>query len=168
MKRTSESDDNSSLESNQKRKANNYSKQFVDTESSDIRKKRPKYVVRSPFHEDRNSYNLESCIRDRRKPNFGYALPDLNLPTQQEDLNGLDFEFMRPSVVAMRREKQFIQHVLKCFTFGKPVRRDNPLVYDSVSRIDEIRSKFNRVRLIRRYFSIKRRDLNRKFDYPID
>lgn len=39
---------------------------------------------------------------------------------------------------------------------------------DEGSRIDEIKSKFNRVRLIRRYFSVKRQSLNRKFDYPID
>lgn len=61
-----------------------------------------------------------------------------------------------------------MDHVLKCFTFGKPVRRDNPLEVDHVSKIEEIKSKFNRVRLIRRYFSIKRRHLNRKFDFPID
>ena len=68
----------------------------------------------------------------------------------------------------MKREKQFMEHVLKCFTWGVPVRRDTPLVNDEVSKIDEIKSKFNRVRLIRRYFSVKRRDLNRKFDCPID
>ena len=68
----------------------------------------------------------------------------------------------------MKREKQFMDHVLKCFTWGKPVRRDNPLIDDEVSRVDEFRSKFNRVRLIRSFFSIKRRNLNKKFDYPID
>ena len=61
-----------------------------------------------------------------------------------------------------------MEHVYKCFTFGKPVRRDNPLVCNDVSRIDEIKQKFNRVKLIRRYFSVKRRNMHRKFDYPID
>ena len=61
-----------------------------------------------------------------------------------------------------------MKHVLKCFTFGKPVRRDIPLISEEGSRVNEIKSKFNRVRLIRRYFSVKRRNLNRKFDYPID
>ena len=68
----------------------------------------------------------------------------------------------------MRREKQIMDHVLKCFTWGKPVRRDVPLVGKDGSRINEIKSKFNRVRLIRQYFSVKRRNLNRKFDYPVD
>jgi len=61
-----------------------------------------------------------------------------------------------------------MEHVLKCFTFGKAVRRDETEVFHSVSRIDEIKQKFNRVKLIRKFFSIKRRGFNRKFDYPID
>lgn len=80
----------------------------------------------------------------------------------------MDFAMMKPSVVAHKREKQFMEHVYKCFTFGKPVRRIEPLVYDEGSRVTEIKSKFNRVRLIRRYFSVKRRNLHRKFDFPID
>ena len=84
------------------------------------------------------------------------------------DVSGFDLDQMKPSVIAAKREKQFIDHVYKCFTFGKPVRRIDALADDSVSRCDEIKSKFNRVRLIRRFFSIKRRNLNRKFDYPID
>jgi hypothetical protein len=61
-----------------------------------------------------------------------------------------------------------MEHVAKCFTFGKPVRRDTPEMCDDASRIEEIKSKFNRVRLIRKYFSIKRKNQARKFDYPID
>ena len=80
----------------------------------------------------------------------------------------MDFAMIKPSVVAYKREKQFMEHVYKCFTFGKPVRRIEPLVYDEGSRVNEIKSKFNRVRLIRQYFSVKRRDLHRKFDFPID
>ena len=75
---------------------------------------------------------------------------------------------IKPTLIALKREKQFMEHVLKCFTWGKPVRRDTPLIDDEVSRLDEFRTRFNRVRLIRKFFSIKRRNLNRKFDYPID
>ena len=82
--------------------------------------------------------------------------------------SSFDFDSLKPNVISMKREKQFMNHVLKCFTFGKPVRRDNGIVVDNASRFDEIKSRFNRVRLIRRYFSIKRRNLNRKFDYPVD
>ena len=83
-------------------------------------------------------------------------------------LNSFDMDLLRPSVVSMKREKQLMNHVLKCFTFGKAVRRDNALLVDDSSRVEEIKSKFNRVKLIRRFFSIKRRDVNRKFDYPVD
>ena len=97
------------------------------------------------------------------------SISDSEIQNQDNSLeNGLDFDFMKPCVVALKREKQFMDHVLKCFTFGKPVRRTNPLDASNVSKIDEIRSKFNRVRLIRKYFSIKRRAMNRKFDFPID
>ena len=97
-------------------------------------------------------------------------MPELDLhlaPIPDGDAE-LDFALLKPSVVGLRRERQFMEHVLKCFTYGKPVRRDNPLVADVGSRIEEIKGKFNRVRLIRRFFSVKRRNLNRKFDYPID
>ena len=79
-----------------------------------------------------------------------------------------EFDYMKPNIVALKREKQFMDHVYKCFTFGKPVRRDTPLVKQGPSNIDEIKRKFNRVRLIRSYFSVKRQKKNRKFDYPVD
>lgn len=152
---------------------------MMDTESGNSSKTQRKYTVRAPYYEDTNSYNLQACIKDRRKPNFGYALPNLleddelgqrSRSQSNEDVenHGVDFQFMLPSVVAMRREKQIMQHVLKCFTFGKPVRRNIAHISGEGSRINEIKSKFNRVRLIRRYFSVKRSNLNRKFDYPID
>ena len=77
-------------------------------------------------------------------------------------------DMLLPSVVAMKREKQFMEHVFKCFTWGKPVRRDTALIDEGVSRVGEFRKQFNRVRLIRRFFSVKRRNMIRKFDFPID
>ena len=75
---------------------------------------------------------------------------------------------MKPNVVAMKREKQFMDHVLKCFTFGQPVRRDDPRKKEGPSAVDEIKRKFNRVFLIRKFFSVKRAKANKKFDYPVD
>ena len=75
---------------------------------------------------------------------------------------------MKPNIIARRREKEFMDHVMKCFTFGQPVRRDTPFVIQGPSNIDEIKRRFNRVKLIRNYFSIKRRNATKKFDYPID
>ena len=58
-----------------------------------------------------------------------------------------------PTAIAMKREKIIMDHVLKCFTWGRKVRRDTPLEVNQVSKADDIRRKFNRVKLIRRYFS---------------
>ena len=148
---------------------------LLESPSTEGSRRKKKYTVKNPYFEDRDSYNLNACIQDRRKPIFGYALPELFdskdealNPEEMSDKHSIDFDFVLPSVVAMKREKQIMEHVYKCFTFGKPVRRDNPLVCHDVSRIDEIKQKFNRVKLIRRYFSVKRRNMHRKFDYPID
>lgn len=148
----------------------------MDLQDNSVAQKRDKYVIKNPYCEDRDSYNLKQCIQERRKPNFGYPLPELSdssalssrTASEPVERQGIDFQFILPSVIAMRREKQIMDHVLKCFTWGKPVRRDVPLVGKDGSRINEIKSKFNRVRLIRQYFSVKRRNLNRKFDYPVD
>ena len=37
-----------------------------------------------------------------------------------------------------------------------------------LNKLDELKRKFNRVSLIRRYHSVKRRDNHRKFRYPVD
>lgn len=50
----------------------------MDTENNNTRKQKAKYTVRNPYYEDRDSYNLNACISERRKPNFGYPLPDLD------------------------------------------------------------------------------------------
>ena len=69
----------------------------------------------------------------------------------------LNYDLFVPSISSINREKVIMNHVLKCFTFGKPVRRDTP--DDSQpheSRIEEIKKKFNRIFLIRRFMSKKR------------
>lgn len=37
-----------------------------------------------------------------------------------------------------------------------------------LNKLDELKRRFNRVSLIRRYFSVKRKDNQRKFRYPVD
>jgi len=68
-----------------------------------------------------------------------------------------------------------INYANRCFTYGKPVRRDTlpgdglGNYADSVSkRIDEIQRKFNRVGLLKQYYSKAKKDKQKKFDYPID
>ena len=82
--------------------------------------------------------------------------------------NTLRFDHVKPNMIARLREKQMYAHVLKCFAFGKPVRRVNPVTENNLSRVEDIRRRFNRVRLIRQFYSKKRANCNRKFDFPID
>jgi len=76
-------------------------------DSSDDGKRKQKYKIRNPYYEDKESYNLETCIQERRKPNFGYPLPNLSdegEPIGEESV-GFDFMFLLPSIVARKREK---------------------------------------------------------------
>ena len=77
-------------------------------------------------------------------------------------------DMMKPVIFSKKRENMVMDHVLKCFTFGKPVRRTEPLVNDDASKLDDIKRKFNRIRLIRSFHSIKRENRQRKFDNPLD
>lgn len=77
-------------------------------------------------------------------------------------------DHLKPVTYARRREKNIMDHVLKCFTFGKPVRRIDPPEDEKGSKIEDMQRKFNRVRLIRTFHSVKRRNLQRKFDDPLD
>ena len=55
-----------------------------------------------------------------------------------------------------------------CFTWGYPIRRLDPQVTQKNSKIDELKRRFNRVALIRRFYSLKRKTNKRKFKYPVD
>ena len=148
---------------------------LFDADPSEDQVRKPRYPVKHPYYEDKEAYNLDACIQDRKKPNFGYAFPNITedpgssdeqvteakketISVGDEDGSekgvGFDYEFLKASAISMRREKQFMAHVLKCFTFGRPVRRDQAPAGSNVSKTQEIKSRFNRVRLIRRYFSI--------------
>ena len=105
LKAPSISDDSSESNNEIKnKKAIAYAKLHLTTESSEGSRKRKKYFVRNPYHEDRDSYNLDACIKERRKPNFGYPLPNLEFEDGQkpkDDEVGFEFDFLLPSVIAM-------------------------------------------------------------------
>jgi hypothetical protein len=56
---------------------------------------------------------------------------------------------------------------MKCFTFGKKVKRQVEDDGDRVSRVDILKKRFQRLSLLRQYFSVNKRELPRKFKYPI-
>lgn len=99
-------------------------------------------------------------------PHFGYPAYDFG------EHKSMAIQSIRPNVVARTREDLFASHVLKCFTYGKSVRRTVP--YDPTnqknprSKIEDIQRRFNRIGLLRKYYSKRREAHSKKFDFPVD
>ena len=47
-------------------------------------------------------------------------------------------DHLKPVTYARRREKNIMEHVLKCFTFGKKVRRIDPPEDEKGSKIEDM------------------------------
>lgn len=78
---------------------------------------------------------------------------------------------MKPIGNVKEREDHIQSHTMKCFTHGKPVRRNEEQLPDDSqnrNRLDELRRKFNRISLLRKYYSKKNETKWKKFNYPID
>ena len=56
---------------------------------------------------------------------------------------------------------------MKCFTFGKKVRRQIDDETNAASRVEILKKRFQRLTLLRQYFAINKRHQNRKFKYPV-
>lgn len=56
---------------------------------------------------------------------------------------------------------------MKCFTFGKKVKRQLDEDAENVSRVDILKKRFQRLTLLRQYFSVEKRNMPRKFKYPV-
>jgi hypothetical protein len=56
---------------------------------------------------------------------------------------------------------------MKCFTFGKKVKRQMEDDAEKVSRVDILKKRFQRLSLLREYFSVTKRNQPRKFKHPI-
>ena len=56
---------------------------------------------------------------------------------------------------------------LKCFTFGKKVKRQLDEDAEKVSRVEILKKRFHRLTLLRQYFSVVTREVPRKFKYPV-
>jgi len=57
---------------------------------------------------------------------------------------------------------------MKCFTFGKKCRRQLDDDVAIISRVDILKRRFKRLDLVRDYYSVKKRQTERKFKYPIN
>ena len=117
-----------------------------------------------PWNEDKHIYDLKMCIDLKQKPMFGY--PHLDFSAE----NLIQLNSIKRVKTAVERESHLMSHVEKCFTYGKSVRRDtasNP-AGDVRSKIEDIKKKFNRIGLLRKFYSKHRVEVQKKFDFPID
>lgn len=94
---------------------------------------------------DTSVYNLTSCIEEHTKPYFGYKLMSF------EPKNKLAISQITQEITASQREEVISDHVLKCFTFGKQVKRDSPPPKIKQAKfVKEINRKFDAVDVIRK------------------
>jgi len=56
---------------------------------------------------------------------------------------------------------------MKCFTFGKKIKRQLEDDGDRISRVEILKKRFQRLSLLREYFSVENRNRPRKFKYPV-
>lgn len=94
-------------------------------------------VFANPYYEDKEAYNLDNG----HMPLFGFPLVDFK--QSQKSLSSIESKELKcdmilPTAIAMKREKIIMDHVLKCFTWGRKVRRDTPLETNQQSKADEI------------------------------
>ena len=111
-------------------------------------------------------YDIKWCVDYQQEPYFGYATQDY------EPKNSIAFHKAKPAIVAREREDWLQEHVKKCFTYGKKVVRTNTSELEDTrtqqAKIDEFQKKFNRIGLVRKFYSKKRDQKNKKFDFPVD
>jgi hypothetical protein len=55
----------------------------------------------------------------------------------------------------------------KCFTFGKPVRRQKDCDPKETSKVQILKRRFKRMELLRKYYSVKTEDGTRPFNFPV-
>lgn len=54
-----------------------------------------KYPIKNPYFEDKQSYDLQHCIKNTMKPIFGYPIPDFK---SKEEFR-FDFDMMMPNII---------------------------------------------------------------------
>eukprot|EP00347_Sterkiella_histriomuscorum_P008019 403346680 len=96
-----------------------------------------------------------------KKPtvNFNFELNNSSLPPS-------DLPFKKV-LGQKRKEDRILDHVMKCFTFGKRVRRQVEDEAQQISRVQILKTRFQRLELVREYFSVKKKQTNRKFKNPL-
>ena len=138
-----------------------YMLKHPDAEAREVNAYRRDIQTLKPNYEDTASYNLDACIEEAgRKPFFGYPFTEIvDDQGEEQESRTLSVDHLKPVAYTRKREKNIMDHVLKCFTFGKPVRRIEAPEDEKGNKIEEMQRKFNRVRLIRTFHSVKRRNL---------
>lgn len=71
---------------------------------------------------DPRTYDLKHCISQHSKPRFG--LPDMDFGRESDFNIHAQTDAVFKSIVAFERENHVYKHVMKCFTYGKEIRRE--------------------------------------------
>ena len=61
-----------------------------------------------------------------------------------------------------------MEHVFKCFTYGKKVIRNPTDVGEDTSRVDTLKMRFRRIDLLRKYFAVQKDAKDKKFSFPVN
>jgi hypothetical protein len=77
-------------------------------------------MLKNATNLDPQVYDLDHCIRQRQKPVFGYQVPQ-EIGAEAGDVLG---HHLFRLIVAKEREHHIHSHVLKCFTYGKKVKKE--------------------------------------------
>ncbi|CDW82160.1 UNKNOWN [Stylonychia lemnae] len=97
----------------------------------------------------------------------GYASDQLQYKDTKDFLDDNELPF-KTALLQKRRQDRVMNHVFKCFTFGKKCRRQLDDDVAIVSRVDILKRRFQRLDLVRDYYSVKKRNNQRKFKYPLN
>ena len=80
----------------------------------------------------------------------------------------IDMMSLAGDALAFKVMTELGDHMDKCFTFGKPLLYDANETGIRNERVEEIKRRFNRVYLIRKYHRITKIGYHRKFAFPVD
>ncbi|CDW80238.1 UNKNOWN [Stylonychia lemnae] len=102
------------------------------------------------------------------QPRIRFESVDDNSDNQQEkQTTDRDLPF-KSALQSKRRQDRIYEHIMKCFTFGKKVKRQSEQEHQQVSKVEILQRRFQRLGLVREYFSLDKKKINRKFRFPVN
>lgn len=73
----------------------------------------------------------------------------------------------KAALLSKRKEDRIMDHVMKCFTFGKKLKRQIEDKDIEETKVDTLKKRFKRMGLLRQYYSVSKQQSERKFTHPL-